>query len=124
MVRPNGGPVVLGVNALPGMTETSLLPKAAEGAAVANAASCPSAGEWDGVIAPAQLRHWAGVKTGENLLAVDLARVKRDLEMVSMVRSVAVERVLPHTLRLRVSEREPLAQIYIPQVRTNGSYDM
>jgi cell division septal protein FtsQ len=78
----------------------------------------------DGVIALAQLRHWAGVKTGENLLALDLARVKRDLEMVSMVRSVAVERVLPHTLRLRVSEREPLAQIYVPQVRTNGGYEM
>ncbi|MDB6109749.1 MAG: putative cell division protein FtsQ [Pedosphaera sp.] len=78
----------------------------------------------DGVIAPAQLRHWAGVKTGENLLALDLARVKRDLEMVSMVRSVAVERVLPHTLRLRVLEREPLAQIYVPQLRTNGLYEI
>jgi D-alanine-D-alanine ligase len=29
MVRPSGGPVVLEVNTLPGMTETSLLPKAA-----------------------------------------------------------------------------------------------
>jgi D-alanine-D-alanine ligase len=29
MVRPDGGPVVLEVNTLPGMTETSLLPKAA-----------------------------------------------------------------------------------------------
>jgi len=27
-----------------------------------------------------------------------------------MIKSVAVERVLPHTLRLRVAEREPLAQ--------------
>ncbi len=37
----------------------------------------------DGVIAVDQLRRWAGVKPGENLLALDLARVKRDLEMVS-----------------------------------------
>lgn len=29
MVRPDGGPVVLEVNTLPGMTETSLFPKAA-----------------------------------------------------------------------------------------------
>ena len=29
MVRPGGEPVVLEVNTLPGMTETSLLPKAA-----------------------------------------------------------------------------------------------
>ena len=36
----------------------------------------------DGVIAPDQLRRWAGVKLDENLLALDLARVKRDLELV------------------------------------------
>ncbi len=77
----------------------------------------------DGVIAPEALRRWAGVKSGQNLLALDLSRVKRDLEMVSRVRSVAVERVLPHTLRLRVSEREPLAQIFLPQVRTNGGFE-
>src|ERR1700752_1752198 len=33
----------------------------------------------DGVLAPDQLRRWAGVKIGENLLALDLARVKRDV---------------------------------------------
>jgi D-alanine-D-alanine ligase len=32
MVRPDGSPVVLEVNTLPGMTETSLLPKAAAAA--------------------------------------------------------------------------------------------
>jgi D-alanine-D-alanine ligase len=34
MVRPNGDPVVLEVNTLPGMTETSLLPKAAAAAGI------------------------------------------------------------------------------------------
>jgi len=34
MVRPNGEPVVLEVNTLPGMTETSLLPKAAAAARI------------------------------------------------------------------------------------------
>ncbi len=66
----------------------------------------------DGVLSSDQLRRWAGVRTGENLLALDLARVKRDLEMVSLIKSVAVERVLPHTLRLRVTERDALAQIH------------
>ena len=61
----------------------------------------------DGVIAPDQLRRWAGVKLGENLLALDLARVKRDLEMVSTIKSVAVERVLPDTLRMRVIGARP-----------------
>ncbi|EEF60424.1 cell division protein FtsQ/DivIB [Pedosphaera parvula] len=75
----------------------------------------------DGVLAVEQLRIWAGVRTGQNLLALDLGQVKRDLEMASVIKSVAVERVLPHTLRLRVSEREPLAQIYVPVARTNGT---
>jgi POTRA domain, FtsQ-type len=78
----------------------------------------------DGIIAVDQLRRWAGVKPGENLLALDLARVKRNVEMMSMVQSVAVERILPHTLRLRVTERDPLAQVYVPQFRTNGGVEM
>lgn len=40
MVRPNGDPVVLEVNTLPGMTETSLLPKAAAAAGIGYAALC------------------------------------------------------------------------------------
>jgi cell division septal protein FtsQ len=78
----------------------------------------------DGVIAPDVLRRWAGVKVGENLLALDLGRVKRDLEMVSTIQSVAVERVLPGTLRLRVSERDPLAQIYMPRATAGGGLEM
>ncbi|MGA2864753.1 MAG: D-alanine--D-alanine ligase [Verrucomicrobiota bacterium] len=40
MVRPNGEPVVLEVNTLPGMTETSLLPKAAAAAGIDYAGLC------------------------------------------------------------------------------------
>ena len=40
MVRPNGEPVVLEVNTLPGMTETSLLPKAAAAAGLGYADLC------------------------------------------------------------------------------------
>lgn len=40
MVRPNGEPVVLEVNTLPGMTETSLLPKAAKAAGMAYPELC------------------------------------------------------------------------------------
>jgi D-alanine-D-alanine ligase len=40
MVRPNGEPVVLEVNTLPGMTETSLLPKAAAAAGLGYARLC------------------------------------------------------------------------------------
>lgn len=67
----------------------------------------------DGIIAPEQFRRWANVKTGDNLFALDLARVKRDLEMVPLISAVSVERLLPHTLRLRISEREPVAQVNV-----------
>jgi len=40
MVRPSGEPVVLEVNTLPGMTETSLLPKAAAAAGIGYAELC------------------------------------------------------------------------------------
>lgn len=79
--------------------------------------------ETDGVIAPEQLRRWCGARTGQNLLSLDLARVKRDLEMVPMIDSVSVERVLPDTLRLRVSERQPIAQVNVPVPRPDGGFD-
>lgn len=78
----------------------------------------------DGVIALDQLQRWSGVKPGQNLLALDLARVKRDLELIPAIESVAVERVLPHTVRIRVVEREPVAQINLPRRRADGRLDL
>jgi cell division protein FtsQ len=67
--------------------------------------------ETDGVLSIEQLRRWAGVKQEENLFRIDLTRVKRDIELVPAIQSVTVERVLPNTLKVRVIEREPIAQI-------------
>ncbi|HVV71880.1 MAG TPA: FtsQ-type POTRA domain-containing protein [Verrucomicrobiae bacterium] len=67
----------------------------------------------DGVIAVDQLRRWTGVRPGENLLALDTAKLQRDLKMVSLIQSVSVERIPPHTLRVRVAEREPIAQVNV-----------
>lgn len=78
----------------------------------------------DGIITPDQLQRWANVKVGENLLALDLARVKRDLEMVPLVGSVSVERILPRTLRIRVSEREPAAQVNVPRPNARGGVEV
>ena len=69
----------------------------------------------DGVIAPEQLRRWTGVTPGANLIALDLAAVKRNLELVSVIDSVSVERVLPRTLKIRVTERDPIAQVNVPR---------
>ena len=75
--------------------------------------------ETDGVLASEQLRSWAGVRPKANLMRLDLARVKRDLEMAPAIESVAVERALPGTLRIHVTEREPIAQVML--VRRDGS---
>ena len=69
----------------------------------------------DGSIPVGQLRQWAGVKPGDNLLALDLARIKRDIELAPM---------LPHTLRVRVTEREPIARIKLPQLQPRGGVAM
>jgi cell division septal protein FtsQ len=66
----------------------------------------------DGVISVDQLRRWAGVNLEQNLFAIDLTRVKRDIELIPAVQTVGVERVLPHTLKIRVVEREPVVQVY------------
>jgi len=69
----------------------------------------------DGVIAPDQLRSWSGVKPGANLIALDLASVKRNLEFWPVVGSVSIERILPRTLKIRVTERKPIAQVNMPR---------
>lgn len=73
----------------------------------------------DGMILPAQLQQWSNVKPGANLIALDLASVKRNLQLESVIDSVSVERVLPHTLKIRVTERKPIAQVNMP--RANGA---
>ena len=79
--------------------------------------------ETDGELAREQIRRWAGVKLDDNLFAVDLARVQRDLELVPVIQSADVERILPHTLKLRVSEREAVAQFIFPKLGPNGSVE-
>ena len=65
----------------------------------------------DGIIAPDQLRRWSGVALGANLIALDLAGIKRNLELVSTIDTVSIERILPRTLKIRVTERHPVAQV-------------
>ena len=78
----------------------------------------------DGVISADQLQRWTGVRPGQNIFALDLARVKRDLEMVPLIDSVSVERVLPRTLRIRVTEREAVAQVNVPRPNSRGGVEV
>jgi hypothetical protein len=74
----------------------------------------------DGVLTSEAIRTWARVKLGQNLMALDLMLVKRDLEWEPHIQFVAVERVLPHTLKLTVNEREPVAQTIVTLVHRGG----
>lgn len=78
----------------------------------------------DGILSPEQLRRWAGVRPGQNLFALDLARVKRDLELVPLIEAVSVERVPPSILRLRVTEREPVAKLHVPRPDGRGGFEV
>src|SRR4051812_48956954 len=62
----------------------------------------------DGIIPREQIRAWANVREGQNLLALDLARIKRDIELVPLIESASIERILPRQLVIRVREREPI----------------
>src|SRR6187455_972398 len=57
----------------------------------------------DGIISHEQLRECTGIKLGDNLFAVDLQDVKRFLRLNSLIQDAAVDRVLPDTLRVRVT---------------------
>lgn len=74
----------------------------------------------DGVIPTDVLKRWAGVKPGDNLWALDLAAVERELMLRPLVKTVALEREFPYTLRIRVAEREPIAQVLVVQSPQRG----
>jgi cell division protein FtsQ len=78
----------------------------------------------DGMIASDQVRRWAGVRLGENLFALDLGGVRRNLQMVSMIEFVSLEKILPHTLHLQVTEREPVAQVSIMRPGARGGVEV
>jgi cell division protein FtsQ len=77
--------------------------------------------ETDGVVAPDKIREWARVKHGESLLALDLASLKRDLELRPIVESASAEKILPRQLRITIVERKPVAVVYLFQSATGGA---
>ena len=68
--------------------------------------------ETNGRLQAEQVLHWAGLESGDNVLEVDLALIKRNLELIPMIHDVAVERVLPDRITVRVKERRPVFKTY------------
>jgi cell division septal protein FtsQ len=48
---------------------------------------------------------------GLNLFQIDIARVQRDLGHLGWVRRIDIEKNLPDTLRIKISERQPVALV-------------
>ncbi|MFA6173629.1 MAG: FtsQ-type POTRA domain-containing protein [Kiritimatiellales bacterium] len=65
----------------------------------------------DGRLPPEFFRERAGLQTGTNLFAVDFDKLRRNIEEVPLVESVTIERKLPDTLNIKVTERVAMAQI-------------
>jgi len=74
----------------------------------------------DGQLAPEDVARWAGIRPGQNLLAMKLDALKAELELLPAIRAVSVQRILPHTLRLRVFERCSIAQVRLPVCLAGG----
>jgi cell division septal protein FtsQ len=67
----------------------------------------------DGVLTPARVVQFAGVRVGENLLSINLDRVRSNLEMLPLVRAVEVRRMQPDRLFIRVAERTAVARLRV-----------
>ncbi|HUK81145.1 MAG TPA: FtsQ-type POTRA domain-containing protein [Verrucomicrobiae bacterium] len=68
----------------------------------------------DGALTPQQVVQLAGVTVGQNLFTIDLDQVRRNLEMVPLIRDVEVRRVLPQRLAIRINERIAVARLQVP----------
>ncbi len=67
----------------------------------------------NGVLQPQVIARFAGVNVGQNLLGLDLAQARRNLELVPLIRSAEVRRVMPGRLVIQVEERTPVARVQV-----------
>lgn len=67
-----------------------------------------------------ELLERSGLRRGQNLVTLDLTRVRKELEMIPYLESVAVEQVLPHLLRIHIMERVPVARVRVFQPTARG----
>jgi len=65
----------------------------------------------DGRLPPEFFAERAGLQTGINLFALNFDVLRKKIEEVPLVGSVAIERKLPDTLNISIIERVPMAQV-------------
>ena len=62
----------------------------------------------------AEIKDGSGVQNGTNLLRIPLARARASLLQLPWIMDVSFRRILPHTLKIAVREREPVAVVVDP----------
>jgi hypothetical protein len=67
---------------------------------------------------------WSGIHSGQNLMDLDLERVKRSVEREPLAASVAVQRVPPDILRIRVRPRVPVLLIQRHETRPESGLEL
>ena len=65
----------------------------------------------DGRLTEDRIREYTALAEGMNLFGVKFEDIEADLEKVPAIESVYLERILPHTLIVKVKERQPVARI-------------
>ena len=72
--------------------------------------------ETDGSLTQERILRFADLETGGNIFQVDLRKIQSKLTSHPQVETASVERVLPHTLRIRVAERQVVARLSVPHL--------
>lgn len=65
----------------------------------------------DGRLTPTQLIEYSAIEQGINLFKIDLDSIRNNLQSVPLIESVRIQRQLPDTLSVQVTERIATAQI-------------
>jgi cell division protein FtsQ len=65
----------------------------------------------EGALSRSEILTAAGVLPGQSLMAIDLAATRERIEGLPAVAGVVVERRLPSTLKITVTERQPVARL-------------
>ena len=69
----------------------------------------------DGRLTPDEIKQWAGVTPGMNIIALDIWAVEQRLRQHPWVHTAVVTREFPQRISLTIREREPIARIRRPE---------
>ncbi len=67
-------------------------------------------------VSSVKVKQWAEIETGMNMHLVDIAKMRKALLRVPVIRTVAIRRIMPDRIDIRLSERLPIACLGLHRV--------